>query len=44
MQYGDSPETDVRILGATIELVNDIVFEAVILLFYRIYRSKASIV
>ena len=42
VQYGEAPESDVRILTATIELLNDIVFEAIILLSYRIYRAISA--
>mgnify|MGYP007080210327 CR=1 FL=1 len=39
-QLGFSPETDIQILRHTVELINDIVFEAVVLLIWRIIRRK----
>mmetsp|Transcript_34036 Transcript_34036/g.80128 ORF Transcript_34036/g.80128 Transcript_34036/m.80128 type:complete len:251 (-) Transcript_34036:41-793(-) len=42
VQFGDSPETDLRINLALIELINDIFFEATTLLSWRILRSKVN--
>ncbi|KAL7565533.1 hypothetical protein ACA910_003812 [Epithemia clementina (nom. ined.)] len=39
VQYGDSPATDFRIQVAVVELVNDVVFEAVTLLSWRLYLA-----
>lgn len=40
VQLGDSPETDFRLQVAVVELTNDIVFEAVSLLAWRLYLAK----
>jgi len=40
VQIGDSPETDLRIYQASVETINDIVFEAITLLSWRAFRSK----
>ena len=40
VQLGDSPETDFRLQVAVAELTNDIVFEAVSLLAWRLYLAK----
>ncbi|GAX10132.1 hypothetical protein FisN_3Lh324 [Fistulifera solaris] len=40
VQLGDSPETDFRLQVAAVELSNDIVFEAVSLLGWRLYLAK----
>lgn len=40
VQVGDSVETDLRIYRALVEVINDIVFEAITLLTWRLYRSK----
>ncbi|GAX16195.1 hypothetical protein FisN_3Hh324 [Fistulifera solaris] len=40
VQLGDSPETDFRLQVAVVELTNDIVFEAVCLLGWRLYLAK----
>lgn len=42
VQPGDSPETDFRLQVAVVELTNDIVFEAVSLLGWRLYLAKQS--
>lgn len=42
VQLGDSPETDFRLQVAVVELTNDIVFEAISLLSWRIYLAKQS--
>lgn len=42
VQFGDSPETDLRINLALIEIINDIFFEATTLLAWRILRSKVN--
>lgn len=39
VQLGDSPETDVRILTGLGEVLNDIFFEAVTLITWRLFRS-----
>lgn len=39
VQYGDSPVTDLRIVQATTELVNDVVFEATLLLSVRLFLA-----
>jgi hypothetical protein len=43
VQLGESVETDARILTAAVEVVNDIVFEGIILTAYRLYRSKEDL-
>ena len=40
VQVGDSPETDLRIYRALVEVINDIFFEAVTLIIWRILRSR----
>uniref|UniRef100_A0A7S3V489 Uncharacterized protein n=1 Tax=Chaetoceros debilis TaxID=122233 RepID=A0A7S3V489_9STRA len=42
VQPGESPETDLRLLTAIVELINDIGFEAVILSSWRIYRASLT--
>lgn len=42
VQVGDSVETDVRIYKATVEVINDCVFEGITLLGWRLYRSAAA--
>ena len=42
VQLGDSPESDFRLTVAAIELINDIFFEAVSLLLWRLYLAKQS--
>ena len=39
-QLGESPETDLQITRHTVELINDIVFQAVVLLVWRVIRRK----
>jgi hypothetical protein len=39
---GDSPETDARIYRALVELINDIFFEAITLVVWRIFRSRVA--
>jgi hypothetical protein len=39
VQIGDSPETDLRIYRAFVEIINDIFFEATTLLTWRALRS-----
>eukprot|EP00535_Pseudo-nitzschia_heimii_P001111 CAMPEP_0197174320 /NCGR_PEP_ID=MMETSP1423-20130617/893_1 /TAXON_ID=476441 /ORGANISM="Pseudo-nitzschia heimii, Strain UNC1101" /LENGTH=173 /DNA_ID=CAMNT_0042623235 /DNA_START=341 /DNA_END=862 /DNA_ORIENTATION=+ len=41
VQVGDSPESDVRIFRALVEIINDIFFEATTLLTWRALRSKS---
>jgi hypothetical protein len=40
VQVGDSAETDLRIYRALVEVINDIFFEAVTLIIWRIFRSR----
>lgn len=40
VQIGDSPETDVRIYRALVEIINDIFFEATTLLAWRAVRAS----
>jgi hypothetical protein len=42
VQVGDSVETDIRIYKATVEVINDCVFEGITLLAWRLYRSAAA--
>lgn len=42
VQIGDSPETDLRIYRALVEIINDIFFEATTLLAWRALRSKVN--
>jgi hypothetical protein len=42
VQVGESPEIDARLLKATVELINDIVFEALVLSSWRIYRASLT--
>lgn len=42
VQIGDSPETDLRIYRALVELSDDVFFEAVTLLVWRVLRSRAT--
>ena len=42
VQWGDSPETDIRIYRALVEVINDIFFEFVVLLSWRLVRSKVG--
>jgi hypothetical protein len=42
VQVGDSVETDIIIYKATVEVINDCVFEAITLLTWRLYRSAAA--
>ena len=42
VQFGDSPETDLQIIQGLVEVINDIVFEAVTLLTWRVFRSKVA--
>jgi hypothetical protein len=39
VQYGESEETDLRILVATVELINDVVFEALVLGSWRVIHA-----
>lgn len=39
VQYGDSPETDFRIQVAVVEIINDVFFEAVSLLTWRLFLA-----
>lgn len=40
VQAGDSPETDLRIYRALVEVINDIFFEFIVLLPWRLFRSN----
>ncbi len=40
VQVGDSPATDLRIYQALVEVVNDIFFEFIVLLPWRLFRSN----
>lgn len=40
VQVGDSPESDVRIYRALVEVINDIFFEFIVLLPWRLFRSN----
>ena len=42
IQPGESPETDFRILTAAIEIINDVFFEAVCLITWRLYLAFQS--
>lgn len=42
VQLGESEDTDLRILTAAVEVVNDIFFEAVALSSWRIYRASLT--
>lgn len=42
VQVGESPEIDARLLKATVEVVNDVVFEALVLSSWRIYRASLT--
>lgn len=42
VQVGDSVETDMRIYRASVEVINDCVFEAIVLLAWRFYRNAAA--
>lgn len=42
VQLGDDPETDARILKASVEVINDVFFEALVLSSWRIYRASLT--
>lgn len=42
IQVGDSPETDMRLYRAFVEVINDCFFEAMVLLAWRFYRRAAG--
>merc|ERR1712032_490389 len=42
VQYGDAEESDLRILVATIEVINDCIFEGVALGSWRLYRASLT--
>mmetsp|Transcript_25092 Transcript_25092/g.37149 ORF Transcript_25092/g.37149 Transcript_25092/m.37149 type:complete len:272 (-) Transcript_25092:113-928(-) len=42
VQPGESPEIDLRLLNAIVELLNDVVFEALVLSSWRIYRASLT--
>ena len=39
VQFGESEETDLRLLIATVEVINDVVFEAFVLSSWRIIHA-----
>lgn len=42
VQLGESPTTDVRLIQAAAELINDIFFEAIVLTSWRLYRASLT--
>jgi len=42
VQLGESQETDVRLVQAAVELVNDIFFQAAVLGSWRLYRASLT--
>jgi len=42
VQPGESPEIDVRLLNAIVELINDVIFEAAVLSSWRLYRASLT--
>lgn len=42
VDVGESEETDIRLLEALVEVINDVVFEAVILFAWRMYRASLT--
>jgi hypothetical protein len=42
VQPGESPEIDVRLLSAIVELLNDIIFEAIVLTSMRLYLAVSN--
>lgn len=42
VSVGDSPETDFRIYLALVEVINDVVFEAICLVTWRLYLARRS--
>lgn len=40
VQVGDSPDTDLRIYRALVEVINDIFFEFIVLMPWRLFRSN----
>ena len=42
VQLGESTETDLRLVRAAVELVNDIFFEALIVGSWRLYRASLT--
>lgn len=42
VQFGDDPVSDVRIYRALVEGINDVFFEAVTLVTWRLFRSKVA--
>lgn len=39
VQFGESPETDLRLLVATVEVINDVFFEALVIGSWRIIHA-----
>jgi hypothetical protein len=42
VQLGENDETDLRLLSATVELINDVFFEALVLVSWRLYRASLT--
>lgn len=42
VQPGESPETDFRLLTAAVELINDVFFEAISLITWRLFLAKQN--
>eukprot|EP00559_Dactyliosolen_fragilissimus_P002567 CAMPEP_0184867178 /NCGR_PEP_ID=MMETSP0580-20130426/25302_1 /TAXON_ID=1118495 /ORGANISM="Dactyliosolen fragilissimus" /LENGTH=284 /DNA_ID=CAMNT_0027367271 /DNA_START=66 /DNA_END=920 /DNA_ORIENTATION=+ len=42
VQFGQSDETDVRLLSALVEVINDVFFEGIVLGSWRIYRASLT--
>jgi hypothetical protein len=42
VQVGESDETDLRLLSAAVELINDVFFEALVLGSWRLYRASLT--
>lgn len=42
VQLGESEEIDIRLLSATVEVINDVFFEALVLSSWRLYRASLT--
>jgi hypothetical protein len=42
VQPGESPEIDLRLLTATVEVINDVFFEAVCLVSWRLFLARQT--
>lgn len=42
VQFGENDETDLRLLSATVEVINDVFFEALVLGSWRLYRASLT--